>query len=164
MTYTIRIMLKNKNCCAENGSQQQGGFTIVELIIALLLVSLIIGVMSVIVLDGLSLNTRATRRTEASSLAFKKIQDYINLEYDNIPIGDDTLGYEVEDFTDEAEDILLSNPSAKVYITPASQLDTSTTSTTTNYSQTIQADSTFISGSEISAVDVDDATNIHWRE
>jgi prepilin-type N-terminal cleavage/methylation domain-containing protein len=68
-------------------TQTQSGFSMVEVLVSLALVSMLISVIYVIVINSTSLNARTTLRAEAGSLAFKKIQDYINLGYDNIPIG-----------------------------------------------------------------------------
>ncbi len=135
----------------------------VEVLIALAVMSTIISVLSVIVINSISLNSKATIRSDASSLAFKKVQDYINLSFDNIPIGDTVTAYEVEDFSAESQAINLVNSTAKVYVEPESVLQNTTTTTTTNYSQIIDADSAFINGSEISSVGVNDATGDYWR-
>ena len=144
----------------------QGGFSVVEILVALVVVSMLAGVIINIVINGQSLNSKTNLRAEAGSLAFKKIQDYINLSYDNIPIGDDVSAYEVEDFSTEAEALKLNNAEAKVYIEPASVLPTGGGTSTTNFTQTIVADSAFVSGSEIQIAGngVDDATGDYWRE
>lgn len=141
---------------------KQGGFSLVELLLALVIVSMLSGVVYSIILNTTSLNARTSLRSEAAALAFKKIQDYINLSYDNIPIGDTVTNYEVEDYSAEAEALKLNNADAKIYIEPESVVSGST-SNTTSYTQTISADAAFIDGSEIDADDFDDATGIHWR-
>lgn len=141
---------------------KERGFSLVELLLALVIVSMLSGVVFSIIMNTTSLNARTSLRSEAASLAFKKIQDYINLSYDNIPVGDNIVNYEVEDFSTEAESLKLANAEAKVYIEPESQVSGSTSSTT-NYTQTISADAAFVDGSEIDAVDFDDATGFHWR-
>jgi len=143
--------------------QKQHGFSMIEILISLFLVSLLITVMATIVVNSSSLNARTTQRSEAGSLAFQKVQDYINLSYDNIPIGDVDNAYEVEDFSLEAEDLRLNNASARVYVEPESVIDSGTTTTVTNFGQTVTADSAFIAGSEISAVRVNDATGDYWQ-
>ncbi len=142
--------------------KDQAGFSMVELLISLVVATLLVGVLSSIVQNSMSLNAKAALRSEAGSIAFKKVQDYINLDFTNIPIGDVATSYEVEDFSTEAENLNLRNVSAKVYVEPESELDSTSTSTT-NYSQSIAADTAFVSGSEISSIDVDDATGDWWR-
>ncbi len=150
--------LKSKNY----SYKEESGFSLLEVMVSLFLVSLLLGVMSSIVQNAMSLNAKAKLRSDAGALAFKKIQDYINLDYDSIPIGDDGFAYEVEDFSSEAESLNLRNASAKVYIEPESELQTPTT-TSNNYSQVVSADTAFVSGSEIAAVDYDDATGDWYR-
>jgi prepilin-type N-terminal cleavage/methylation domain-containing protein len=139
------------------------GFSMVEIMVSLVVLSMLVGVMFTIVTNSSSLNAKTALRAEAGALAFAKIQDYINLSFNNIPIGDDVNAYEVEDFSSEAQALKLSNASAKVYIEPESELPSGSTPTITNYSQSISADSTFASGSEINSIDVDDAIGAYWR-
>lgn len=138
------------------------GFSLVEVMVSIFLVSLLLGVMSSVVQNAMTINAKATLRSEAGSLAFKKIQDYINLDYDSIPIGDDVTSYEVEDFSSEAQDLNLRNASAKVYIEPESELTSATT--TTSYSQVVSADTAYVEGSEISSVGWNDATGDWYNE
>jgi len=134
----------------------------VEILVSLAVSSLLLFVMAAVLENGFQINGKTERRAEASSLAFKKVQDYINLNYDTIPIGDSLDNYEVEDFSAEAESLNVENAVAKVFIEPESELDTSASTTTTSFNQTIQADSAFVaSGSEINVVAVNDAAGIH---
>jgi prepilin-type N-terminal cleavage/methylation domain-containing protein len=142
--------------------QNQSGFTMVEILVSLAVSSLLLFVMSAVLENAFQINGKTEKRAEASSLAFKKVQDYINLNYETIPIGDDVNGYEVEDFSAEAAELNVENAVAKVYIEPESQLDTSTVPTITSFNQTVQADSEYIaSGSEINVVGVNDAAGFH---
>jgi len=150
--------------CRPGKVSDQQGFSLIEVLISLGVVSVFLVVLAAIIQNGVVVNGKTAVRAEASSLAFKKVQDYINLDYDSIPIGDVLTAYEVEDFSAEAAALNLKNASAKVYVEPESVLESTTTTTTTNFSQTIAADSAFASGSEITAVGVHDATNIHWNE
>ena len=156
---------RNRQISSNSNSslKSEQGFSLIEILVSLLLMSLLLGVMSVIVSNSQSLNAKNNLRAEAGALAFAKVQDYINLSYDNIPIGDDIDGYEVEDFSAEAEALKLANADAKVYVEPESEITTGTTSTTTNFTQSVSADSAFVSGSEINSIDVDDAINSYWR-
>ncbi|MFT4532598.1 MAG: prepilin-type N-terminal cleavage/methylation domain-containing protein [Candidatus Saccharimonadales bacterium] len=150
-------------------SKKQGndqlGFSMIEILISLVLISALLLAMNLIVINSIGLNARANDRSEASSLAFKKVQDYINLDYDDIPIGDVLTTYEVEDFSTESEALGLLNAEAYIYVEPESEIQGSGGTTTTNFSQTIAADSAFIiSGSEINSIGEDDATNDYWEE
>ncbi len=136
----------------------------VEVLVSLALVSMLISIIYVIVINSTSLNAQTALRAEAGSLAFKKIQDYINLGYDNIPIGDNAFSYEVEDFSAEAEVASLNNAEAKVYIEPESEVISTTVTETTDFTQTITADAAFVSGSEINSINYHDATGDYWRE
>ena len=142
-------------------NSSDAGFSMVEILISLVLIGMLISVMSVIVTNSSSLNERAKRRSDAGALAFQKVQDYINLEYNNIPIGDDVNVYEVEDFSAEAQSLNLTNAVAKVFVEPESVVSTVGGTTTTNFNQSITADSAFIAGSEIDAIDTDDAAGIN---
>jgi prepilin-type N-terminal cleavage/methylation domain-containing protein len=147
----------------KESQSKENGFSLVEILIALLLMSLILGVMFVIVSNSQSLNAKNNLRAEAGALAFAKVQDYINLEYDNIPIGDIANSYEVEDYSTEAEAQKLANASAKIFVEPQSVITTGSTSTTTNFSQSVLADSAFVSGSEINSTGVNDAIGAYWN-
>ncbi|MCA9328609.1 type II secretion system protein [Candidatus Saccharibacteria bacterium] len=141
----------------------QNGFSVVEILVALIVVTMlsvaILGVLS----GGTSLNARSSLRAEAGALAFKKIQDYINLSYSNVPIGSAGSSYVVEDFSSEAEAKKLKNAEAKVYVKSASVLPATPTPVTTTYSQTVTGNSTYISGSEIDQSNYNDATGYHYR-
>jgi prepilin-type N-terminal cleavage/methylation domain-containing protein len=141
-------------------SKKESGFTLVEILVALLLLSLLLGAIGSVVQNASTLNAKAKLRAEAGSLAFKKIQDYINLDFDSLPIGDGLTSYEVEDFSLEAQNEKLANATAKVYSEPASQVSVPTT-TSTSYTQAISADTTYVTGGEISSAGQyeNDATN-----
>ena len=142
--------------------RKQSGFTLVEVLSSILLVSVLLSVMITVVQNAASLNAKTNLRSEAGSLAFQKVQNYINLDYDSVPIGDDVTFYEVEDFSTEAEALNLRNASAKVYIEPESEISTPTVITET-YTQSISADTAFVDGAEIDSVDRDDATGDWYR-
>ncbi len=137
--------------------KKNNGFTIVELLVSLLLLSLLLTVISSIVINASTLNAKSNLRATAGSLAFKKVQDYINLEYDNVPIGDVANTYEVEDFSGEAASELLKNATAKVYAEPASVISPPTTTTQT-FSQSVSSDTAYVTGPEINSINQHDAT------
>lgn len=145
-------------------SRSDQGFSIIELLVSLFVASMLIGVVYSVVVNASTVNSRTKLRAEAGSLAFKKVQDYINLDFNDISIGTSDFSYEVEDFSVEAEAVGLDNPSAKVYVEPESVVDTATTTQTVDFNQTITADSTYIAGSEIETDDYNDATGDYWRE
>ena len=139
------------------------GFSLIEVLISLTVVTLYLVALTAIIQNGLEINGRTNLQAEAGSLAFKKVQDYINLDFNNIPVGDDVTVYEVEDFSAEAQALNLVNAVAKIYVEPESAVQSGTVSTTTDYSQTVVADATYIAGSEITALNVHDATGDYWR-
>lgn len=141
--------------------RKTGGFTLIEVMMSLILISVLLGVMVSIVQNAMTLNAKAKLRSEAGALAFQKIQDYINLGFDSVPIGDGASGYEVENFSVEAESFNLNNASATVYSEPASEIPDSSELVTT-HSQSVSADTAYVSGSEINSVGHDDATN-DWQ-
>ncbi len=147
----------------KNLESTEQGFSIVEVIVAIIVISILVVIASSVSTSGLSINGRTTLYTDASSLAFKKVQDYANMSFDDIPIGDNVDGYEVEDFSTEAEGIQLRNADAKVLVTPQSVVSTTTTTTETAYSQQIAADTAYVAGSEIENDDEDDATGDYYR-
>ena len=142
--------------------RDEKGFTLVEVLASLVLVSLLLGVMVSVVQNAATLNAKAKLRADAGSLAFKKVQDYINVDFDSVPIGDDVDAYEVEDFSAEAEALNLRNATAYVYVEPESDVSTPTT-VDVSYTQAVSADTAFVSGAEIPSVDHDDATGDWYR-
>jgi prepilin-type N-terminal cleavage/methylation domain-containing protein len=137
--------------------KKSSGFTLIEVLVSLLLVSLLLGVMVSVVQNAATLNAKATLRSNAGAFAFKKVQDYINLDFDNITVGDVSNNYEIEDFSAEAEELKLKNVSAKVYSEPKSELPSSSVSTT-NYTQSVTANTSYVDGPEINSVGQNDAT------
>jgi len=136
------------------------GFTVVEVLAAIVIVSLILSTFISVTMSASSANARANLRADAGSLAFKKVQDYLNLAYDNIPVGDVVSQYEVEDFSPEAASLKLVNTSAKVYIKPESVVSVPTT-VDKNYTQLVSANTAFVSGAEIQSVGYHDTTG-YW--
>ncbi len=143
-------------------SGAEGGYSLIEVLISLTVVTLYLASLATIVQNGLDINGRTNQQAAASALAFQKVQDYVNLDFANIPVGDNLTNYLVENFSTEATAEKLANADAKLYVRPASTIQ-SGSSTTTAYSQTITADASYSAGSEIAVVDVDDATNDYWR-
>lgn len=140
------------------------GFTLVEILVSLGALSILLVVITTVVATSSSVNSRTNLNTDAGVAAFKKVQSYINTSYDSIPIGDDVSGYEVEDFSGDTELEHLKNVEAKVYVEPASVVNSGTTTETNNFSETSTANTAYSSGSEISASGMYDPTNCCRRE
>jgi len=142
----------------------QRGFTMVEILVSLGVVTLFMIVMTAVIQNGFSINGLTTQRADAGALAFKKIQDYTNRAFVDIPIGDDLTSYEVEDFSSEAQAMNLAGAVAKFYIEPESVFQSTTTTTTTNFTQTIAADSAYTaSGSEITDGGAENISGMYYR-
>ncbi len=144
--------------------QNAAGFTIVEILVSLFVVTSLLVSASTVVSTASSVNARTNLRADASEVAFQKLQDYINTDYNNLPIGDVASSYEVEDFSNDSKVAKLNNPVAKVYVEPASVVDTTTETTTTNYSDSADADTATTTGSEITATGTVDPTSCCRRD
>ncbi len=142
-----------------NIESEQSGFTLVEILVSLALVSILLLSTAVVVSSSATINAKTSLAVDASEVAFQKLQDYVNMSYDNIPIGLVGANYEVEDFSGAPEVEKFSNVEAKVYVTPESVVDSGTTTNTTDYSESATADTSFSAGSEISATGTRDPTN-----
>lgn len=136
----------------------EDGFSLIEVMASLFVVSLILSSMAIIIQNALSINGKTNLRSNASSLAYKKVQDYVNTEFTSIPIGTVVNDYKVEDFSTEAQTEGLRNAKAKITIKPESILSTGSSTTSTNFAQTVSADTAYVAGSKINSVDQDDAT------
>lgn len=138
---------------------KQEGFTVAELLAGMLLGVILIGIVTSVVFTLTALNARATMRANVGARAFEEIQNYINMDFDNVPIGDDTASYEVLDFSDEIEsEFNLKNVTAKVYIEPESEVSVPVT-TTEEYTEAVSADTEYAEGDEIEVVDTDETRN-----
>ncbi len=144
--------------------KKQFGFTIVEVLVSLSVVSILLLTAGTVVVSTATLNAKTNLNADASEAAFQKMQGYVNTSYDNIPIGLVGSSYEVEDFSTAPEVTGLSNATAKVYVQPMSVVDTGTTTTTNDYTEVAVADTTFSNGAEISASGTIDPTNCCRRD
>ncbi len=138
-------------------AKKQRGFTMAELLAALTVGALLIAIITSVTYTVASMNGRARVRAEVSAEAFEKVQDYVNLKFEDVPIGDGTNSYEVEDFSADLADKNLPNLEAKVYAEPESEVDSRTIRqdfTTTSVVDTSYADgpkiNTTISGGSAS--------------
>ena len=83
--------------------KKQGGFTIIEVLVALVLLTMLISISLEIVLFSNQSNERSRAYGEANNQVFAKLQEYELRDFNDIPNGNASNGYEVEDFSDEAE-------------------------------------------------------------
>lgn len=132
----------------------QKGFTVAEVLVAIVLGTIVISIMATSLQVLTITNARASQRSEAEALTFQKIQDYINLPFEDVPIGDSINAYEVENFDADAEAINLLNPEGRVYVEPASVVPEPTT-TTNQYVEAVTADASYSSGGEINQTGTD---------
>jgi type II secretory pathway pseudopilin PulG len=107
------------------------GFTLVEILVSLGALSILLLVITTVVSTTASVNSRTNLNTDAGVAAFQKVQDYVNTSFDSITIGDDATSYEVEDFSGDANLDHLKNVEAKLYVEPASVVNSGTTTETT---------------------------------
>jgi len=102
---------------------RQGGFTAVEAVISLLVLTILIGIcLSIVVLSN-QMNARTKAYNEANSQVFAKLQEYELKDFGDITNGVSANDYEIEDFSDEVEDngrIHYTEVEAKVYCQPVS--------------------------------------------
>ncbi len=144
--------------------QAEDGFTIVELLVSLTLLSVLLLVAGLVFTTAATTNAKTNLNSLAGEQAFKKLQDYINTTYDNVPIGLVGSQYEVEDFSNDTSLSSLKNAEAKVYVEPASIVNSNSSTTTTDYSKSSAADTSVSAGSEISASGTLDPTNCCRRD
>jgi hypothetical protein len=141
---TVSTIFKRKE-----KSTPQRGFSVAEVLTAIVLATLVIVVMASSIEIVVSLNSKASRRADAGALAFKKVQDYINVDFSSVPIGSTANDYEIEDFSSEAEAAGLQNADAKVYIEPASAISGAITNTE-SFTVAVSADTAFAAGARFS--------------
>lgn len=102
-------------------NKHQGGFAIVELLITLIVIGVIFGAFVVTFTSIQNINKKALDISRANQLAFAKIQEYENKDFDAItttsPSG--TL-VEVEDFSSELPSNFEQPRTAKVYVNTSS--------------------------------------------
>lgn len=99
------------------------GFTIVEVLLSLFVLSAVLMIGFQIVTLGNQTSTRAKVTLAANAIAFGKVQEYENMTFNTIPVGVSGNNYEVEDFssTVEAEsEGAIDSSTAKVFVQPIS--------------------------------------------
>ena len=96
----------------------RNGFSLVEVMFALVLASVVLIVGFMLLTVGGQLNARTEALLAANAAAFAKIQEYENKTYSNITIGDEADDYEIEDFSSSLPTITdghVKEGTAKVY-------------------------------------------------
>jgi len=119
----------------------EAAFTKTEVLASLVVLGFLMTSVSTVLLTATNVNQKAERRTEASELAFAKLQDYVNRRYTNIPVRDDLTNYEVETFTASLTSSKLSDPAGVVYVEPESNADPVVAVNSTLFSQGVSAES-----------------------
>lgn len=145
-------------------STSTSGFTLVEILVSLGALAILLLAVTTVVSTSATINARTNLSTDAGVAAFQKAQDYVNTSFDNIVIGDDATGYEVEDFSADSNLSKLKNVDAKVYVEPSSVVNAGTVVTTNNLTESSVADTNFSNGAEISANGSYDPTNCCRRD
>ena len=101
----------------------QTGFTTIEVLIAMFVITILISISLGIVVLSDQITTRTKAYSQANEQAFAKIQEYELSDFSDIPNGTGDNDFEIEDFSDEfAADTSFDYraASAKVYSRPNS--------------------------------------------
>lgn len=105
-------MLKEKRVTS------QGGFSLVEMMLAIVLSAVVLAVGTAILTLGNQVSYRTESLLASNSVAFAKIQEYENKTFVNIAVGDIANDYEIEDFSAQIPALtnnVVKNATAKVY-------------------------------------------------
>ncbi len=103
--------------------KRQTGFTVIEVLIGLLLLTILISVSLEIVLYSAQSNEKSRSYNEANTQVFAKLQEYELKDFTDIANGNSTNQYEIEDFSSEAtanSNGLLQGVDATVHSQPIS--------------------------------------------
>ena len=101
----------------------KSGFTTIEVLISLFIMTILISISLGIVLLSNQINARTRAYSEANSLVFSKIQEYELRNYGDIANGSGASNFEIEDFSDEVlanTEVEYTAASAKVRSQPVS--------------------------------------------
>lgn len=101
----------------------EDGFTIVEVLLSLFVLSSVLTIGFQIVTLGNQMSTRAKVTLTANAIAFAKMQEYENKTFANIPAGISGNSYEVEDFSSAVindSEGTIDSATGKVYSQPIS--------------------------------------------
>jgi prepilin-type N-terminal cleavage/methylation domain-containing protein len=102
----------------EKRGNSQGGFSLVEMMLAIVLSAVVLAVGTAILTLGNQISYRTESLLASNSVAFAKIQEYENKTFTNITIGDVANDYEIEDFSAQvpaSTNNVVKNATAKVY-------------------------------------------------
>ncbi len=102
----------------ERQNIRQQGFSLIEIMLALVLSSVVLTVGFTLLTLGTQLNARTETLLAANAAAFAKVQQYENKVFTDIPIGDSASQFEVEDFSSTLPTItgnIVKSGTAKVY-------------------------------------------------
>jgi len=122
MTVADKILDK-MHTLKKQGMIDRSGFTTIEVIISLFIITILISISLGIVLLSNQINARTRAYSEANSLAFSKIQEYELKDFGDIDNGSSANNFEVEDFSSEVlanDEVKYSSASAKVRSQPVS--------------------------------------------
>jgi type II secretory pathway pseudopilin PulG len=101
----------------------ESGFTIVEVLLSLFVLSTVLTIGFQIVTLGNQMSTRAKVTLAANAIAFAKVQEYENKTFTNINTGVSGNNYEIEDFSSAVvtdSNGAIDSATAKVYVQPIS--------------------------------------------
>ena len=94
------------------------GFSLVEVMMAIVLASVALGVGFSLLTAASAMNARTETLLAANAAAFAKVQQYENKTFSNISIGDSAGSFEIEDFSTSLPTItgnIIKSGTAKVY-------------------------------------------------
>lgn len=101
--------------------EQQQGFAVVELLITIIIIGVVYGAFMITFTTIQSINKKALDISKANDLAFAKVQEYENKNFDDINNTTPANSLiEVEDFSSSLPGSFEKPSSAKVYINTAS--------------------------------------------
>lgn len=102
----------------EHKQHREQGFSLIEIMLALVLSSIVLTVGFTLLTLGTQLNARTEALLAANAAAFAKVQQYENKVFTDIPIGTAGNQYVVEDFSTSLPTItsnIVKSGTAKVY-------------------------------------------------
>jgi len=98
--------------------KREVGFSLIEIMLSLILSSIVLTVGYQMLILGSQLNTRTETLLAANAIAFAKVQEYENKTFTNIPAGNSTTPFEIEDFSTQMisdSGGFINSGTAKVY-------------------------------------------------
>ena len=104
-------------------TKSEQGFTLIEVLMAMLVLTILIGTSLSVVVVANQYNAQAQTISIANDLALGKMQDYELMDFEDIPVGSAGNDYEVEDFSANVPNLtdkIFESVSAKVFVEPIS--------------------------------------------